>query len=141
MSWRVVTNSLCPQRYDKKPSVGIITHGVGVIPAHSAGTLLCHRPNANFDNIGKNVFLSSPRTADSNDVKLMQEIGRPGKSNTAPCKESVLQWICGREELVCSQWNCWLETDLARNNMSCCFASMSCHSSKLLYLWVPLFFY
>jgi hypothetical protein len=33
------TNSSCPQSYDTKPSVGIITHVVGVIPAHSAGAL------------------------------------------------------------------------------------------------------
>ena len=57
---------------------------MSVIPAHSAGALLCHRPNANVDNIGNDVFLSLPRTADSNDVKLMQEIERSGKSNTAP---------------------------------------------------------
>ena len=56
---------------------------------HSAGALLCHRPNANVDNIGNDVFLSSPRTADSNDVELMQEIGRPGKSNTVSPQQRV----------------------------------------------------
>jgi hypothetical protein len=37
------TNSSCPRPYDTKPSVNIIAHGVGVIPAHSAGASLGHR--------------------------------------------------------------------------------------------------
>ncbi len=35
-----VTNSSWPRQYDTKPSVGIIAHGVGVIPAHLAGASL-----------------------------------------------------------------------------------------------------
>ena len=74
MAWRVVTNSLWPRLYDTKLSIGIITHGVGVIPAHLAGALLCHGLlTDNVENIGNNVFLSLPRTADSNDIELMQE--------------------------------------------------------------------
>jgi hypothetical protein len=41
--WGGGTNSSCPQSYDTKPSVGIIAHGVGVIPAHSAGASSGHR--------------------------------------------------------------------------------------------------
>ncbi len=41
--WGRGTNSSCPQSYDTKPSVGIIAHGVGVIPAHSAGASLGRR--------------------------------------------------------------------------------------------------
>ena len=32
------------------------------------------------------------------------------------------------------RWIFWLENDLACNTMHCCFASMSCLSSKLVYL-------
>ncbi len=38
-----MTNSSCPRCYDTKPSVGIIAHGVGVIPAHLAGALSVRR--------------------------------------------------------------------------------------------------
>jgi hypothetical protein len=45
---------------------------------------LAGTPNANVDYFGSELCVSSPRTADSDDVELMEEFGRPGESDTAP---------------------------------------------------------
>jgi len=47
-------------------------------------------PNANVDNFGRELFVSLPRTADSNDVQLMDKFERPDKSDTAPRAPSCL---------------------------------------------------
>ncbi len=50
-------------------------------------------PNANVDNFGSELFVSSPRTADSDDVEYMDEFERPDKSDTAPRTPTCLSML------------------------------------------------
>jgi hypothetical protein len=54
------------------------------VPLVAALPNLASTPNANVDNFGSELFVSLPRTADSDDVQLMDEFERPDESDTAP---------------------------------------------------------